>query len=153
MKTIVLFTALIVYSLISILPQQSSDALIGTWKLTRSEALEKIKSSPQYASMPAAQRKAFEDQSSLMLKVCQYDFKPDNHLVYMDVDRSFAGAYFPVERHATWELEGDILTIKETDRPFERQMKIVTLNDSTLVVNLIMNGVVSEGAVAFKALK
>ncbi|WP_460879821.1 lipocalin family protein [Pontibacter rugosus] len=137
---------------VSLSAQQSTSTIIGSWKLIKSEALDKIKNSSTYASMPERDRKAFEAQADLLMQVSRYEFMPDNKLVYMDVEQSFLEVSLPVERKAIWELKNDIITIVETDRPFQRQMKIVTLTDSTLVVNLITNGVASADKVYFESI-
>lgn len=152
MKHTLICLLLVLFILRGATAQHSPQALIGSWKLVQSEALEKIMVSATYASMPEEQRKAFKAQSDLMMQVSRYDFKPDNKLVYMDVERSFVGAFLPVERNATWELTNDVLKIKETDRPYQKEMKIVSLQDNTLIVQLIIDGQISEGRVVFKSI-
>ncbi|MFD1186374.1 lipocalin family protein [Pontibacter rugosus] len=152
MKKSLITTLLLVSIFVSLSAQQSTSTIIGSWKLIKSEALDKIKNSSTYASMPERDRKAFEAQADLLMQVSRYEFMPDNKLVYMDVEQSFLEVSLPVERKAIWELKNDIITIVETDRPFQRQMKIVTLTDSTLVVNLITNGVASADKVYFESI-
>ncbi|ARS35352.1 lipocalin family protein [Pontibacter actiniarum] len=152
MKKTLITPMILLVLFISLSAQQHPPTLIGSWKLTKSEALEKIRNSSNYATMSEKDRIAFDAQADLMMQVNKYDFMPGHKLVYMDVERSFIGISLPVERKAIWELNDSVITIKETERPVQRQMKIVTLTDSTLVVNLIVDGVVSDGKVFFRSI-
>ena len=150
MKKSIAITVLVVFAFMHLSAHKFAPTIVGVWKLTKSEALDNIKNSTGYASMPEESIKKFEAHSDLLMQVCEYNFQPENKLVYMDVEQSFIGVSLPVERHAVWELKNDVITIKETDRPYERQMKIVTLNDSALIVNPIIKGEVSKAKLVFK---
>lgn len=63
MKKTLITPMILLVLFISLSAQQHPPTLIGSWKLTKSEALEKIRNSSNYATMSEKDRIAFDAQA------------------------------------------------------------------------------------------
>lgn len=139
-----IFISLILIMLISKVNGQDSLTIISKWKLASYEAFEKVRKSEGYLFGTEEQRQLVDKTSKLLLDSVQYEFKSNGLMVYKDVENLAV-----IERTAYWKIQGDILFIDEVKRPYNRQAKILTLNERILVITPIINGLPGESKMIF----
>lgn len=122
---------------------QEKELLLGNWKLQSYEAIEKIRSSPGYYFGDSTSRAQIEKVFKRTLDSTYYEFKKDT-LIYTSIEGLEA-----VIRTALWELSGNTISIKETERNFERQAHLILVNKDTLIITPIIEGKIGSSKMLF----
>ncbi len=121
----------------------TNDKLQGKWKLHSFDTIDKIRLSETYLLATEEQRDLMEQRFEKVLDESYYHFSNDS-LFYSDLDRGIM-----VTRRALWELNDDVLTIKEIDRKYVRQALIRHVSKDSLVLSLIVEGKAGDGKLVF----
>ena len=123
--------------------------IIGSWKLKSFDTIDFIRSSPEYAQGSQATREEIDGMVDLMLENTYYHFLDSENLVYTDLKGDEM-----IERKAVYKInDEDDLTMKEIERPFARQAKIIELTDDVLIISPVVNNKVGAGKMVFDRVK
>jgi hypothetical protein len=123
---------------------QDSTNLIGTWKMVKYDAFDKVKNSPAYLLGTDEEIQKYDNIVRLLLDSTTYDFRPDGIMVYTDMENQKL-----VNREARWTVEDSILFISELKRPYKREAKIISLTSSMLIMTPIIDGKVGDSKMTF----
>lgn len=137
---------IVVFSCCHSLTAQEVDTsqLIGKWKLKSYDTIELILSSPAFQQMPENTKKEMTDRIDQQLDNTVYHFVSNDSLIYTDIESGKV-----VHRKAIYNLNGTYLTLKEIDRPYSRQAKILKLNKQTLIFTPVVEGKDGKGEMVF----
>ena len=131
------------------LSAQNEELLPGKWDLIYFSAIDKIESSVAMQMADSATYNQFQKSKRMILDDFFYNFSANGTIEYNDISNLEL-----VSRDAFWMVEGDVLTITELKRPFERQAKIINLSERFLELSVMIEGEVSPGSLLrFKRIK
>lgn len=146
MKRLLSLSIFLLLSANTLLAQKiEPEKIIGKWQLKSFDTIDMIRSSPGYLNSPEHIRKEMDEKSDKLLSNTVYNFMGLDSLVYTDLQGDKI-----VERRAIYNIRENYLTLKELDRPYSRQAKLLKLEDDILIFTPVVNGKDGKGKMVFE---